>query len=284
MTKNTLTTLLAFFLIMGSLSIFAFQDDEKLEHSVIKPMPGANLIERSSSHDSYFTLKLRVNEGGKRVTKEVSGEYWRLRYEMLDSSGKKIANVSRGEIIGNYVSAALEKGGREHTRGSNSLVFSVPRKDGGTSWGKLIIASADYTLEIIDEKPLVPVLSFGAEELKKALDSEGRVAVYGINFAVDSDSLQLGAEKVLSEFVKLMTLYPELKIEIQGHTDNTGAAQHNLDLSSKRAESVKNFIVLYGIESSRLVPKGYGMTKPIESNDTEEGRAKNRRVELMKIK
>ena len=82
MTKNTLTTLLAFFLIMGSLSIFAFQDDEKLEHSVIKPMPGANLIERSSSHDSYFTLKLRVNEGGKRVTKEVSGEYWRLRYEM----------------------------------------------------------------------------------------------------------------------------------------------------------------------------------------------------------
>ena len=284
MKKITLTILLSIFFIMSSINAIAFQDTEKLEHPVIKPMPGANLIERSSKHESYFTLTIRVTEDGMRVSKDVSGEYWRLRYEMLDSSGEKIANVSRGEIIGNYVSAALEKGGREHTRGSNSLVFSVPRKDGGTSWGKLIIASADYTLEIIDEKPLVPVLSFGAEELKKALDSEGRVAVYGINFAVDSDSLQLGAEKVLSEFVKLMTLYPELKIEIQGHTDNTGAAQHNLDLSSKRAESVKNFIVLYGIESSRLVPKGYGMTKPIESNDTEEGRAKNRRVELMKIK
>ncbi len=148
----------------------------------------------------------------------------------------------------------------------------------------MIIASADYTLEIIDEKPLVPVLSFGAEELKKALDAEGRIAVYGINFAVDSDRLQLGAEKILSEFVKLMTLYPDLKIEIQGHTDNTGAAQHNLDLSGRRAESVKNFIVLFGVESSRLVSKGYGLTKPIESNDTEEGRAKNRRVELAKIK
>ena len=284
MKKITLTILLSIFLIMSSINAIAFQDTEKLEHPVIKPMPGANLIERSSKHESYFTLTIRVLEGGMRVSKDVSGEYWRLRYEMLDSSGEKIANVSRGEIIGNYVSAALEKGGREHTRGSNSLVFSVPRKDGGTSWGKLIIASADYTLEIIDEKPLVPVLSFGAEELKKALDSEGRVAVYGINFAVNSDSLQLGAEKVLSEFVKLMTLYPELKIEIQGHTDNTGAAQHNLDLSSKRAESVKNFIVLYGIESSRLVPKGYGMTKPIDSNDTDEGRAKNRRVELTKIK
>ncbi len=284
MKKITLTGLLSIVLIMSSLSILAFQDDEKLEHPVIKPMPGANLIERSSRHESYYTLTIRVVEGGMRVSKDVSGEYWRLRYEMLDSNGEKIARVSRGEIIGNYVSAALEKGGREHSKGSNSLVFSIPRKDGGTTWAKLIIASADYTLEIINEKPLVPVLSFGAEELKKALDSEGRIAVYGINFAVDSDRLQLGAEKVLAEFVKLMTLYPDLKIEIQGHTDNTGAAQHNLDLSDKRAETVKKFMVLYSIESSRLVSKGIGMTKPIESNDTEEGRAKNRRVELAKIK
>ncbi len=284
MKKIALTTLISIFLIMSSLSVLAFQDNEKLEHPVIKPMPGANLIERSSKHESYFTLTIRVVEGGMRVSKDVSGEYWRLRYELLDSNGVKIKSVSRGEIIGNYVSAALEKGGREHSKGSNSLVFSIPRKDGGTTWAKLIIASADYTLHIIDEKPLVPVLSFGAEELKKALDAEGRVAVYGINFAVDSDRLQLGAEKVLSEFVKLMTLYPDLKIEIQGHTDNTGAAQHNLELSGRRAESVKNFIVLFGVESSRLVSKGYGMTNPIETNDTEEGRAKNRRVELMKIK
>ncbi|MCJ7581852.1 MAG: OmpA family protein [Candidatus Aminicenantes bacterium] len=284
MKKITLTFLLSVFLIMSSLTVISFQDTEKLEHPVIKPMPGANLIERSSKHESYFTLTLRVLENGMRVSKDVSGEYWRLRYEMLDSSGEKIANVSRGEIIGNYVSAALEKGGTEHTKGSNSLVFSVPRKDGGTTWAKLIIASADYTLDIIDEKPLVPVLSFGAEELKKALDAEGRIAVYGINFAVDSDRLQLGAEKILSEFVKLMTLYPDLKIEIQGHTDNTGAAAHNLDLSSRRAESVKEFILLFGVDSSRLVSKGYGMTVPIDSNDTEEGRAKNRRVELVKIK
>ncbi len=283
MIKITLTALLSIFLIMSSLTVFAFQDNEKLEHPVIKPMPGANLIARSSKHESYFTLKLRVKEGSKRVTKEVSGEYWRLRYEMLDSSGEKRKSISRGEIVGNYISAALEKGGTEHSKGSNYLVFSVPRKDGGITWAKLIVASADYTLEIIDEKPLVPVLSFGAEELKKALDSEGRIAVYGLNFAVDSDRLQLGAEKVLAEVVKLMTLYPDLKIEIQGHTDNTGAAQHNLDLSSRRAETVKKFMVLYSIESSRLVSKGFGMTKPIESNDTEEGRAKNRRVELVKI-
>ncbi len=284
MKKIALSTLLSIFLIMSSLSVSAFQDKEKLEHPVIKPMPGSSLIERSSRHESYFSLKLLAKEGGKKVNKEVSGEYWRLRYEILDSSGEKIMSVSRGEIIGNYISAALEKGGTEHSKGSNFLVFSVPRKDGGITWAKMVASSGEYTLEIIDEKPLVPVLSFGAEELKKALDAEGRIAVYGINFAVDSDRLQLGAEKVLSEFVKLMSLYPDLEIEIQGHTDNTGTAQHNLDLSGKRAETVKQFIVLYGIESSRLVSKGYGLTNPIESNDTEEGRAKNRRVELMKIK
>lgn len=284
MKKIALTTLLSIFLIMSSLSVLAFQDSEKLEHPVIKPMPGSSLIERSSKHESYFSLKLLAKEGGKKVNKEVSGEYWRLRYEILDSSGEKIMSVSRGEIIGNYISAALEKGGKEHSKGSNFLVFSVPRKDGGITWAKMVASSGEYTLEIIDEKPLVPVLSFGAEELKKALDSEGRIAIYGINFAVDSDRLQLGAEKILSEFVKLMSLYPDLEIEIQGHTDNTGAAQHNLDLSGKRAESVKKFIMLFGIESSRLISKGYGLTNPIESNDTEEGRAKNRRVELVKIK
>ena len=284
MKKITQSILLSAILVLSSLNVFAYQEAEKLEHPVVKPMPGANLIERSSKHESYFTLTIRVMEGGMRVSKDVSGEYWRLRYELLDSNGVKIPRVSRGEIIGNYVSAALEKGGKEHTKGSNSLVFSVPRENGGTTWVKLIIASADYTMDIIDEKPLVPVLSFGAEELKKALDAEGRVAVYGINFAIDSDKLQLGAEKILSEFVKLMTLYPDLEIEIQGHTDNTGSAQHNLDLSDKRAKSVKDFIMLFGIDSSRLVSKGYGLTTPIETNDTEEGRAKNRRVELMKIK
>ena len=80
-----------------------------------------------------------------------------------------------------------------------------------------------------------------------------------------------------------MKLYPELKIEIQGHTDNTGSADHNLKLSTERAETVKEFMQLYGIESIRLVSKGFGMIKPIESNDSEEGRAKNRRVELVKM-
>lgn len=258
-------------------------DDKKLEHPVIKPMPDSVLNERFSKTDEFSSLKLRVKESGKTTSIEVSGFSWKLRYYFLDENGEKVKGISRGAIIGNYLSAALEKGGKELSRGGNYLQFSVPRKDGGTSWARVNVAYSDYTLEIIDEKPLVAVLSFGAEELKKALDADGRVAVYGINFAVDKSDLQVGAEKVIAEFVKLMGMYPDLKLEIQGHTDNTGSAAHNLDLSNRRADAVKKYMLLFGIDGTRLVAKGYGLTQPIESNDTEEGRAKNRRVELVKI-
>ena len=88
--------------------------------------------------------------------------------------------------------------------------------------------------------------------------------------------------ELLAEIVKLMLLYPELSLEIQGHTDNQGTAEHNLDLSRRRADTVRRFILLFGVGESRLVSEGYGLTRPVAPNDTEEGRAKNRRVELVK--
>jgi outer membrane protein OmpA-like peptidoglycan-associated protein len=284
MKRSILVSLMLSFVILASTYAFAIQDDEKLEHSVIKPMPGAKLVDRTSYHSNHHTLKLRVKEGRKRITKEVTGEYWHLKYIMKDGSGNQIKRISKGEVIGNYLAAALEKGGKVHSKGSNYLIVDVPRDGGGTTWVSLRAATASYLVEIIDEKSLNPVLSFGAEELKKALDVDGRIAVYGINFAVNSDRLELGAEKIISEVVKLLTLYPDLKIEIQGHTDNTGSAAHNLALSNRRANTVKDFILLFGVNSSQMTSKGFGMTEPVESNDTEEGKAKNRRVELVKIK
>ena len=77
-----------------------------------------------------------------------------------------------------------------------------------------------------------------------------------------------------------MKLYPDLKIEIQGHTDNTGDADANLSLSQSRAEAVMNYLVEQGIDESRLTAQGYGDTAPIDSNETDEGRQNNRRTEL----
>ena len=263
------------------LPINLLANDDELEHSVIKPISNSSL--KSSKKENYSTYKFRITENKKTSTIEKGGVYWQLVYEFLDENGKSKKGMSSAEILENYRRAALEKGGEILSKIGNSLTFSVPREGGGTSWVAVQTTSYTYTLRIIDEKGFEGTVSFGAEELKKALDADGRVAVYGINFDINKSYLKLGAEKIISEIVKLMKLYPELKIEIQGHTDNTGSADHNLKLSNMRAETVKKFMLLYGIESARLVSKGYGMTKPIETNDTEEGRAKNRRVELVKM-
>jgi hypothetical protein len=83
--------------------------------------------------------------------------------------------------------------------------------------------------------------------------------------------------------VVLLKENPELKIEVQGHTDDQGSEDYNLKLSQRRAETVVTYLSLFGIDPNRLMPKGFGESQPIMPNTTEEGRAKNRRVELVKV-
>lgn len=284
MKLKAVLVIMFFLLVFCGLESFTIAGQDTLEHPVVKPMPGSILKAKISKKQNYSTFKFRVKEGNKVSSVEKGGQYWELRYEFRDADGKIDRTISRAEVIGNYVAAVKEKGGAILSQGSNFLVFSVPRQDGGKSWVKLTSNAGNYVLSVIDEKALEPVLSFGAEELKLALDADGRVAVYGINFAVNEAFLQLGAEDVIKEFVKLLQSYPDLKIEIQGHTDNTGAAEHNLQLSKRRADTVKQYMLLFGLDSSRMVAQGYGMNNPVADNNTEEGRAQNRRVELVKIK
>jgi outer membrane protein OmpA-like peptidoglycan-associated protein len=83
--------------------------------------------------------------------------------------------------------------------------------------------------------------------------------------------------------VKLLKAHPDLEVEIQGHTDSTGSADHNLDLSRRRADTVKAYLQLYGISAGRLKTTGLGESRPVGDNATEEGRALNRRVELHRV-
>ena len=89
---------------------------------------------------------------------------------------------------------------------------------------------------------------------------------------------------MLQEAVLIMKKNPDLKVEVDGHTDSTGSAAYNMTLSVKRAEAIKDHFVSRGIDSNRLTTKGFGLTNPAASNDTKEGRAKNRRVELTPVK
>ncbi len=136
---------------------------------------------------------------------------------------------------------------------------------------------------VLEKEGMKQSLGFlDASAMKKALDTDGRVALY-INFDIDKATLRPDSQAVMDEINKLLTTNTGLKISIEGHTDSTGAPDHNRQLSTARARSVLGALVGLGIDPARLSSKGFGPDKPIAENNNESGRAKNRRVELVKM-
>lgn len=118
-------------------------------------------------------------------------------------------------------------------------------------------------------------------QLEEQLAKQKKAVVYGIYFDFDKDTIKPESEPVLKEIVKAMTDNPDWKLRVDGHTDNIGGDAHNLDLSKRRAAAVKTSLVeRYHISADRLTTNGFGASSPIDRNDTLEGRARNRRVEL----
>jgi outer membrane protein OmpA-like peptidoglycan-associated protein len=123
----------------------------------------------------------------------------------------------------------------------------------------------------------------GGQAIEQALKKEGHVDVYGIYFDFASDKLRPESAPVLAEIATTLKNNPTWKLRVNGHTDNIGGDAYNLDLSNRRAAAVKQALVAqYQIDPARLDPQGFGATQPKESNDTLEGRARNRRVELVR--
>ena len=121
-----------------------------------------------------------------------------------------------------------------------------------------------------------------AQEISLRITVDGRVAVYGAQFKTGATAILPGSEDTLKAISQMMAGLPKLKIAVVGHTDNVGSHEDNMDLSKRRADAVVAELVKnYGIDSTRLLAAGAGFLAPISSNATEEGRALNRRVELV---
>lgn len=124
----------------------------------------------------------------------------------------------------------------------------------------------------------------GGRKLYDALAAEGRVATQGIYFDTGSDRLRPESTPTLKEIGQMLKEHTELRLAIEGHTDNVGQAASNQALSEKRAAAVRQHLIdTYGIDASRLEAKGLGQTKPVAANETPEGRQSNRRVELVRL-
>jgi outer membrane protein OmpA-like peptidoglycan-associated protein len=120
-----------------------------------------------------------------------------------------------------------------------------------------------------------------AVQMKKDIDANGK-AILNINFDTDKSNLQPDGQKIVDEILTLMKSNADLKIAIEGHTDNAGSADRNKKLSAERANTILKFLTSRGIEASRLTAAGFGAERPLVANDNEANMAKNRRVELVK--
>ncbi|HED13082.1 MAG TPA: DUF4892 domain-containing protein [Gammaproteobacteria bacterium] len=138
-------------------------------------------------------------------------------------------------------------------------------------------------LDVIESEPLndskIEVVT--ADKISQEIDAQGRIALYGIYFDTGKSDIKSESDAALNEIVKALDNQNSLKLHVVGHTDNTGSFDYNMVLSKKRANSVVAALVSRGINAARLTANGVSSLAPVASNMSEEGRAKNRRVELV---
>ena len=180
--------------------------------------------------------------------------------------------------VNKYWHSAPPTSGYEHY----SYLIRTADKEYWIHIGTSASAKRGYVV-VLEKETMTQSLGFlDAGAMKQALDADGRVALY-INFDVDKSTLRTDSQAVIDEIKKLMETSADLRLSIEGHTDNTGSADHNRALSTARARSVLGALIGAGIDPARLESKGFGPDKPIADNADEAGREKNRRVELVKI-
>lgn len=239
----------------------------------------------SECSENYNELTLTMGRDNTE-TKEGNLTYIDYYYN-YDTGGKGKSTL---QIIKNYENAVVKNGGKMIYKNANAMdadleaTYHLITKD-KEYWVKLFSFGGTpsdvehfglYILEIEKMKQEVD-----AKEMFDAINKVGFIALY-INFETGKSDIKPESQPIVDQIVEMLKQNSDLKISIEGHTDNVGSDKLNKTLSENRAKSVMNALVSAGIEKSRLSSKGWGSTKPIADNSTEDGRFKNRRVEIVK--
>ncbi len=225
--------------------------------------------------------------------------------ENLDANGMPVADAS--EIGNPFFGAELWHDGRRSSGIEAAVRVSLPlnyQRPKPKEVEETPIPDIPYMIALprpvlappVDTTPVLDtIIVYGHEYVKKdcyslseMLDfiadgtdlSDKRICMYNINFDFDSDKLRPESSIPLNEVVKMMKDYPEINIELYGHTDSIGSEEYNQNLSERRARSAQMYLVEHGIDSARITPIGFGLKLPIDTNETEDGRFRNRRVEI----
>ena len=244
------------------------------DHPLITRMPDYYISQCDVSEFAGFDPTVI---GGKEVHWE--GKMYSYGYSRKEG-GRPISML---QIVRNHETAIKRAGGKV-LGGDERRVAAEIRKEGALT-GVYVEAFNDgmnYSLTIIESQTMRQEVVADAKAMGNDLANTGRTIVHGIYFDTASATIKPESEPALAEMVKLLNGSPALKVYVVGHTDSVGSLESNLRLSSARADSVVKAITARGIAASRLKSAGVGPYSPVVSNGTDEGKAKNRRVELVK--
>ena len=217
---------------------------------------------------------------GKATQVPVEGRRFEVRYTLADPQAAVPGPLA---IIRNPQQAIAAIGGTTEYEDQRYTTIKVSR-DGREVWTQVDTAwGRGYLLTIVEKQAMAQQVVASADLFKSGLAATGHVEVPGIYFDTGKSELKAESDAALAEIAKLLKADPALKVFVVGHTDNVASLDLNTRLSQARAEAVVQALVAkHGIAAGRLAGRGVGPLAPVASNDAEEGRAKNRRVELVK--
>jgi OmpA-OmpF porin, OOP family len=165
----------------------------------------------------------------------------------------------------------------------NRLSTLMLKKEGKESWIDVRSGNNFYTLTIVERELMKQEVVANAEAMGNDINATGHVSIYGIYFDTGKADIKPESDAAIAEIAKLLTNNGALKVYVVGHTDNVGSFDANMKLSKDRADAVARVLTSkHSIAADRLKAYGVSSLSPVTSNDTDEGRAKNRRVELVK--
>ncbi len=258
---------------------FSMQPDQDIkgskDHPLLTRMPDFHITGyKDTEFDSHkFNIQNKTPE-------VIEGHKYYLQYNLNTGASEP------GELkIRRNVQDALKKIGGKVVFDDNFNKTStiVIQKDSKETWIEVRSYANMYRLNIVEREVMKQEITANAEAMGNDINNTGHVAVYGIYFDSGKTEIKPESDMAIEQISKLLLGNTGLKLYLVGHTDNIGTIEANMKLSKDRADAVVNALVTkYAIPAARLKSYGVASLSPVASNDNEEGRAKNRRVELVK--
>lgn len=272
--KVMLTALLLLVAVSAGAASEARDDKKCKDHPLLSRVPGHWI-----HHCEEKEFDVRNIPVAKGKTVPVEGRVWHIVYALNADSPK----ISAVQILRNYENAIKGIGGTEVYTDQYRTTFRT-KSVGRDSWVELWTSYASgYQLFITQAGEMAQGVTANAAAMANDIRATGHAAVYGILFDTGKADIKPESANAIGEIAKLLKNDSSLKLYVVGHTDNVGSVDSNLKLSDLRAQAVMKALVAdHGIASARLRAFGCAQFAPVGANDNEEGRAKNRRVELVR--